>query len=99
MVQNHILQLMCLVAMEPPHSLDPEVVRNARMEVQRCLRPITGKDVEKYTVRAQFGPGKVKGEDVPGYRRVPGVKPEPTSETYVATKLFVEQWRGSGEAF
>src|SRR3989475_1834218 len=70
MVQNHILQLLCLVAMEPPHSLDPDVVRNARMEVLRCLRPIMGKDVEKYTVRAQYGPGKVKGEDVPDRKSV-----------------------------
>src|SRR3989441_6245965 len=74
MVQNHILQLLCLVAMEPPHSLDADVVRNARMEVLRCLRPIMGKDIEKYTVRAQYGPGKVNGEDVPGYRREPGVE-------------------------
>jgi len=96
MVQNHILQLLCLVAMEPPHSLDADVVRNARMEVLRCLRLITGKDVEKYTVRAQYGPGKVKGADVPGYRREPGVKPDSTIETYVAIKLFVENWRWSG---
>src|SRR3989449_317844 len=95
-VENHIPQPLCLVAMEPPHSLDPDVVRNARMEVLRCLRPITGKDVEKYTVRAQYGPGKVKGEDVPGYRREPGVKPDSTIETYVAIKLFVENWRWSG---
>ena len=96
MVQNHILQLLCLVAMEPPHSLDADVVRNARMEVLRCLRPIMGKDVEKYTVRAQYGPGKVNGEDVPGYRREPGVKPDSTTETYVAINLFVENWRWSG---
>jgi len=96
MVQNHILQLLCLVAMEPPHSLDADVVRNARMEVLRCLRPIMGKDIEKYTVRAQYGPGKVNGEDVPGYRREPGVKPDSTTETYVAINLFVENWRWSG---
>ncbi|PYS19104.1 MAG: glucose-6-phosphate dehydrogenase, partial [Acidobacteria bacterium] len=95
MVQNHILQLLCLVAMEPPHSLDADVVRNARMEVLRCLRPIMGKDIEKYTVRAQYGPGKVNGEDVPGYRREPGVKPDSTTETYVAIKLLVENWRWS----
>jgi glucose-6-phosphate 1-dehydrogenase len=99
MVQNHILQLLCLVAMEPPNSLDPDVVRNARMEVLRCLRPIVGKEVEKYTVRAQYGPGKVKSEDVPGYRREPGVKPDSTIETYVALKLFVENWRWSGVPF
>ena len=96
MVQNHILQLLCLVAMEPPHSLDADVVRNARMEVLRCLRQIAGKDVENYTVRAQYGPGKVNGKDVPGYRREPGVKPDSTTETYVAINLFVENWRWSG---
>jgi glucose-6-phosphate 1-dehydrogenase len=99
MMQNHILQLLCLVAMEPPYSLDPDVVRNARMEVLRCLRPIMGKDVEKYTVRAQYGPGKVKDEDVPCYRREPGVKQDSTTETYVALKLFVENWRWSGVPF
>jgi glucose-6-phosphate 1-dehydrogenase len=99
MVQNHILQLLCLVAMEPPYSLDPDVVRNARMEVLRCLRPITGKDTEKYTVRAQYSTGKVHGVDVPGYRRESGIKPDSTTETYVALKLFVENWRWSGVPF
>ena len=99
MVQNHILQLLCLVAMEPPNSLDPDVVRNARMEVLRCLRPIVGKDIERYTVRAQYGPGKAKGKDMPGYRREHGVKPDSTIETYVALKLFVENWRWSGVPF
>jgi len=99
MVQNHILQLLCLVAMEPPYSLDPDVVRNARMEVLRCLRPIAGKDVEKYTVRAQYSVGKVHGVDVPGYRREAGIKPDSTTETYVALKLFVENWRWSGVPF
>ena len=99
MVQNHILQLMCLVAMEPPYSLDPDVVRNARMDVLRCLRPIAGKDVEKYTVRAQYAAGKAHGVDVPGYRREDGVNPDSTTETYVALKLFVENWRWSGVPF
>ena len=62
MVQNHMLQLLCLVAMEPPYSLDPDVVRNAKMEVLRCLRPITGKDVETFTVRAQYAAGRRGGE-------------------------------------
>src|SRR5437899_4403491 len=66
------------------------------MEVLRCLRTMMGKDIEKYTVRAQYGPGKVNGEDVPGYRREPGVKPDSTTETYVAINLFVENWRWSG---
>jgi glucose-6-phosphate 1-dehydrogenase len=99
MVQNHILQLLCLVAMEPPYSLDPDVVRNAKMEVLRCLRPITGKDVEKFTARAQYTEGTAHGEPMPGYRREKGVNPTSTTETYVAVKCFVENWRWSGVPF
>jgi glucose-6-phosphate 1-dehydrogenase len=99
MVQNHILQLLCLVAMEPPYSLDPDVVRNARIEVLRCLRPIVGKDVERYTVRAQYSAGTTHGVQVPGYRREAGVKSDSTVETYVALKLFVENWRWAGVPF
>ena len=99
MVQNHMLQLLCLVAMEPPYSLDPDVVRNAKMEVLRCLRPITGKDVETYTVRAQYAAGTADDKPVPGYRREPGVKPDSTTETYVALKCFVENWRWSRVPF
>lgn len=99
MVQNHLLQLLCLVAMEPPYSLDPDVVRNARMEVLRCLRPITGKDVGSYTVRAQYAAGSIDNRQVPGYRRENGVAPDSTTETYVALKCFVENWRWSGVPF
>ena len=99
MVQNHLLQLLCLVAMEPPYSLDPDVVRNAKMEVLRCLRSITGKDIETYTVRAQYAAGEVGGKPVPGYRHENGVKPDSTTETYVAVKCFVENWRWSGVPF
>jgi glucose-6-phosphate 1-dehydrogenase len=96
MVQNHLLQLLCLIAMEPPYSLDADVVRDARMDVLRCLHPISGKDVLTYTVRAQYGPGVVKAVEIPGYRRETGVKPDSTVETYVALKLFLENWRWSG---
>jgi len=99
MVQNHILQLLCLVAMEPPYSLEPDVVRNAKMEVLRCLRPITGKEVEQYTVRAQYSEGSVHGSPVPGYRREKGINPDSTTETYVAAKCFVDNWRWSGVPF
>ncbi|HMU55688.1 MAG TPA: glucose-6-phosphate dehydrogenase [Nitrospira sp.] len=99
MVQNHILQLLCLVAMEPPYSLDPDVVRNAKMEVLRCLRPIVGKDLERCTVRAQYAAGTIQGRAVPGYRRENGVDPNSTTETYVALKCFVENWRWSGVPF
>ncbi|MBI3603337.1 MAG: glucose-6-phosphate dehydrogenase, partial [Nitrospirae bacterium] len=99
MMQNHILQLLCLVAMEPPYSLDPDVVRNARIDVLRGLRPIAGKDVEHFTVRAQYGQGKVHGIEIPGYRREAGIQPDSTTETYVALKLFVENWRWAGVPF
>ena len=99
MMQNHILQLLCLIAMEPPYSLDTNVVRNARMEVLRSLRPIRGTDVERVTVRAQYAPGTIKGQAVPGYRHETGVRPESTTETYVALKCYVENWRWSGVPF
>jgi glucose-6-phosphate 1-dehydrogenase len=99
MIQNHLLQLLCLVAMEPPYSLDPDVVRNAKMEVLRCLRPIVGRDVEQYTVRAQYAEGTAHGGPIPGYRRDKGVNPDSTTETYVAVKAFVENWRWSGVPF
>ena len=99
MVQNHILQLLCLIAMEPPYSLDPDVVRNARMDVLRGLRPIRGKDVEDMTVRAQYAHGTINDQEVPGYRREDGVQPDSTTETYVALKVFVENWRWAGVPF
>src|SRR6184192_357283 len=64
MVQNHLLQVLSLVAMEPPWSLDPDVVRDAKLEVLRCLRPLRGPDVERCVVRAQYGPGYMHGEEV-----------------------------------
>lgn len=99
MVQNHILQLLCLVAMEPPWSLDPDVVRNTRLEVLRSLRPITGADVNTYTVRAQYSPAVIKGVEVPGYRREQRVRPDSTTETFVALKVFVDNWRWAGVPF
>jgi len=99
MVQNHILQLLCVTAMEPPWSMDADVVRDHKIEVLRCLRPITVKDVEQNVVRAQYGPGYHHGVAVPGYRREEGVKPNSTTETYVALKVFVDNWRWAGVPF
>ncbi len=99
MVQNHILQLLCLTAMEPPWSLDPDVVRDARLEVLRVLRPIAGRDVDRHVVRAQYGAGYIHGEEVPGYRREEGVRPDSTTETYVALKLFIDNWRWADVPF
>src|SRR5205823_10076985 len=69
MVQNHMLQILCVVAMEPPWSLDADVVRDAKVGVLNCLRPLTRADVDKSVVRAQFIRGDIHGHDAPGYRK------------------------------
>ncbi|MEJ7639058.1 MAG: glucose-6-phosphate dehydrogenase [Singulisphaera sp.] len=99
MVQNHILQLLCVTAMEPPWSMGADVVRDHKLEILRCLRPIVGPEVNRSVVRAQYGPGFHDGADVPGYRREEGIAPGSTTETYVAIKLFVDNWRWAGVPF
>jgi len=99
MVQNHILQLLTLVAMEPPWSLDPDVIRDRRLEVLRSLRPIRGQDVDRQVVRAQYGQGVVESVPVPGYRREGGINSESTTETYVALEVFIDNWRWAGVPF
>jgi glucose-6-phosphate 1-dehydrogenase len=99
MVQNHILQVLCLTAMEPPRSLDPDVVRDARLEVLESLRPLDAAEVERSVVRAQYGPGYHHGKSVPGYRREEGVKPDSTTETFIALRCHVDNWRWAGVPF
>ncbi|QSA98568.1 glucose-6-phosphate dehydrogenase [Methylococcus sp. EFPC2] len=99
MVQNHILQLLTLIAMEPPWSMDADVIRNHRQDVLNCLRRIDRATVDQHLVRAQYGPGFVRGEDVPGYRREENISSDSTTETYVALKVFVDNWRWSGVPF
>src|SRR5439155_15725638 len=108
MVQNHMLQVLCLTAMEPPWSLDAEVVRDAKISVLKCLRPLTAEDVANNVVRAQYTSGEIHGEQVPGYRREVADffekmrKPIPadsTTETYVALRVFVDNWRWAGVPF
>lgn len=99
MVQNHLLQVLSLIAMEPPWSLDADVIRDAKIEVLRCLRPMRGQDVERCVVRAQYGPGFMHGEEVPGYRREEDVRRDSTIETYVALKCFIDNWRWAGVPF
>ena len=99
MVQNHILQLVCLTAMEPPWAMTADVVRDYKLEVLNCLRPLAGADGERHAVRAQYGPGFHNGIDVPGYRREDRVRPDSTTETFVALKLFIDNWRWTGVPF
>jgi glucose-6-phosphate 1-dehydrogenase len=99
MVQNHLLQLLAVVGMEAPFSLDPDVVRDEKLEVIQSLRPLEGDDVDRHVVRGQYGPGLVGGPRVPGYREERGVPPDSRSETYVAIEAFIDNWRWSGVPF
>ena len=99
MIQNHILQLLCLVAMEPPVTFDADPVRDEKSKVMRALRPIPPGDVDAVAVRGQYGPGFVEGQRVPGYREEKGVSAESITETYAALKLGVDNWRWAGVPF
>ena len=92
MVQNHLLQLLALTAMEPPVAFEPTSVRDEKVKVLQALRPIAGHEVA-HVVRGQYGRGFVEGEAVPGYREEQGVAPDSTTETYVAPKFYIDNWR------
>jgi glucose-6-phosphate 1-dehydrogenase len=99
MVQNHLLQLVSLVAMEPPHALDADVIRDEKLEVLQSLRPIGGAAVDANVVRAQHVAGFDLGKTVPGYREEPGVDPQSRTETFVALQIFIDNWRWAGVPF
>ena len=93
MIQNHLLQLLCLVAMEPPVSFEADEIRNKKADVLHALRPIAPDQVFEMTVRGQYGPGWVEGERVPGYRGEPDVAEDSRTETYAALQLHIDNWR------
>jgi glucose-6-phosphate 1-dehydrogenase len=93
--QNHLLQLVALTAMEPPIDFTADSVRNEKVKVLRALRPPGPTRV----VRGQYGPGYIEGKKVPSYRHEPGVAPESRTETFVAAKLYVDNWRWAGTPF
>jgi glucose-6-phosphate 1-dehydrogenase len=108
MLQNHMLQILCMAAMEPPLSLEPNVMRDAKVGVLNCLRPLTASDVEKFVVRAQYIDGELYGDTVPGYRKEvrehftklgKPLSSDSTTETYVALRLFIDNWRWAGVPF
>lgn len=98
-IQNHVLQLLCLVAMEPPVAFDPNSVRDEKVKVLRCIRPMTPEEILHDTVRGQYGPGAVDGKPVVGYRQEANVHPMSLRETYAAWKVHVENWRWAGVPF
>ena len=94
-LQNHVMEVLSFVAMEPPDSFDAEAVRTEKLKVWRSIEPIPVED----TVRGQYGPGKVDGKDVIGYRQEDRVNPESQTETFAAAKLNIENWRWAGVPF
>ena len=93
MVPNHLFQLVTLTAMEPPSSFRADAVRDEQAKVLRAVQPYTPEEVLRRTVRGQYGAGNVDGKPHPGYREEPNVDPQSTTETFVALKLFVDNWR------
>ena len=99
MVQNHMLQVLALVTMEPPVSLEAEAIRDEKVKLLKSIRPIEPGEISGQVVRGQYFAGSVNGEARPGYRQEPKVKSDSSVETYVALKLFIDNWRWSGVPF
>jgi glucose-6-phosphate 1-dehydrogenase len=99
MVQNHMMHLVSLVAMEPPVSLDPDAIRDEKVKVLQALRPIPAECAAGQVVRAQYAAGTVDGESVPGYRDEDGVPDDSHTETFVALRLLIDNWRWAGVPF
>jgi glucose-6-phosphate 1-dehydrogenase len=99
MIQSHLLQLLCLVAMEPPASFTPSAVRNEKVKVLWSLRPITGADVATHTARGQYTAGFVGGEPAVGYLQEAGALPGSDTESFVALRVEVDNWRWAGVPF
>ena len=99
MVQNHLLQMVGLTAMEPPSSLDANAIRNEVLKVFQSLQPIREEDVPNQVIRGQYTSSLIRGECVPGYRDEKGVARDSRTETYVAIKFFINNWRWGGVPF
>ena len=99
MVQNHMFQLMALVAMEPPAALDAVSIRDEKVKVFKSIRHIREEQSEQYTVRGQYGPGEAAGQKTAGYVREKDVPPDSRTETFAALKLYIDNWRWSGMPF
>jgi glucose-6-phosphate 1-dehydrogenase len=98
-VQNHVMQVLCLTAMEPPVTFDAESVREEKVKALKAVRPISEDEVNLYAVRGQYARGWVFGDEVKGYREEEHVAPDSSTETYVALKLFIDNWRWAGVPF
>ncbi|MHA6198074.1 glucose-6-phosphate dehydrogenase [Pseudomonas wadenswilerensis] len=99
MLQNHLLQLLCLVAMEPPAQFDAEAVRDEKVKILRALKPISDQDVQEMTVRGQYSAGKIGGQEVPAYYFEKDVDNDSDTETFVAVEAHINNWRWAGVPF
>lgn len=99
MIQNHLLQLLCLITMEPPVSFEADEVRNRKVDVLNALRKILPSEVYQYSVRGQYASGWINGKKVAGYRQEPDVNKNSAKETFAAVKLFIDNWRWQGVPF
>jgi glucose-6-phosphate 1-dehydrogenase len=99
MMQNHLMQLLCLVAMEPPVAYDAHNIRDRKMDVLTAIRPISPEAVSHNAARGQYAAGWINGQRVAGYRDEPDVAPDSNTETYAAVRLFVDNWRWQGVPF
>ncbi len=99
MIQSHLLQVLTLVAMEPPVSMDSESMRDEKVKVLKSIRPIRTNAVNAHAFRAQYGPGVVNGEKVKGYLEESGVPQDSVCETYAALKVYIDNWRWRGVPF
>jgi glucose-6-phosphate 1-dehydrogenase len=99
MVQSHIVQVLCMIAMEAPRSTNPDAVRDSKLDLLLSLRPFEPGDIEKSVVRGQYDQGLVNGEKVPAYRSEEHIPPDSNTETFVALKCYIENWRWAGVPF
>ena len=99
MVQNHALQLLCALAMEPPINAHADAIRAEKLKVLRSLKPWTPQSLENHVVRGQYTAGRIGGQDVPGYREESGVQPHSGTETFVALRAEIANWRWAGVPF
>jgi len=99
MLQNHLLQILTFVAMEPPVNLEAQSIHNEKIKVLAALRPITKENVEQKTVRGLYSAGAIKGKQVPGYLEEEGANTESTTESFVAVKVAIDNWRWAGVPF
>jgi glucose-6-phosphate 1-dehydrogenase len=99
MMQNHMLQMAGMTAMEPPSTLEPDAIRNEILKVFQSLQPIREEDIPRQVIRGQYTSSSIRGTIVPGYREEKGVAPESRTETFVAIKFFINNWRWGGVPF